>query len=146
MSLSSLYTDLLSILLPASLRDFSLVSVSESPSCIVLRLKESANNIPTALKDNSNVVLDGFCNPLELQTFPLKYKPVYFKIYRRRWKISGDNKHHSNRHDLHPSGVKATFEFANFLKGELGQTHDEYNACWRFASCSEQEVVALVSR
>jgi len=119
--------------------------VSESPSCIVLRLDESSNNIPTALKDNPNVVLDGFCNPLELQTFPLNDKPVYFKIYRRRWKVSGDKKHLSNRHDLHPSGIKATFEFANFLKEELGQTLDEYNSCWRFVACTEQEVVALVS-
>jgi len=93
MSFSSLYTDLLQILIPASLRDFSLVSVSGSPSCIVLRLEESANNIPPALKDNPNVVLDGFCNPLELQTFPLNDKPVYFKIYRRRWKVTGTNKH-----------------------------------------------------
>ena len=90
MSFSFLYTDLLSILLPASLRAFSLVSVSESPSCIVLRIEESVNNIPTALKDNPNVVLDGFCNPLELQSFPLNDKQVYFKIYRSRWKISGD--------------------------------------------------------
>jgi len=129
MSFSSLYTDLLLILLPASLRAFSLVSVSESPSCIVLRLEESVNNIPTGLKDNPNIVLDGFCNPLELQTFPLNDKPVYFKIYRCRWKVSGDNKHHSNCHDLHPSGVKATFEFATFLKEELGQTLYEYNSC-----------------
>jgi len=129
MSLSSLYTDLLQILIPASLRDFSLVSVSESPSCIVLRLEESVNNIPTALKDNPNIVLDDFCNPLELQTFPLNDKPVYFKIYRRMWKVSGDNKHHSNRHNLHPLGVKATFEFATFLKEDIGQTLDEYNSC-----------------
>jgi len=76
MSLSSLYTDLLSILIPASLRDFSLVSVSEYPSCIVLRLEESVNNIPYALKNMPNIVLDGFCNPLELQTFPLNDKPI----------------------------------------------------------------------
>ena len=88
MFLSSLYTDLLLILLPASLRDFSLVSVPESPSCIVLRLEESTNNIPVALKNMPNVVLDGFCNSLELRTFPLNDKPVYFKIYRSRWKIS----------------------------------------------------------
>ena len=145
MSFSSFYTDLLSILIPASLRAFSLASVSESPSCIVLRLEESINNIPPALKNMPNIVLDGFCNPLELQTFPLNDRHVYFKIYRCRWKISGDKKHHSNRHDLHPLGVKATFEFANFLKEELGQTLDEYNSCWRFIACSEQEVVALVS-
>jgi len=137
MSFSSLYTDLLSILLPASLQDFSLVSVSDSPSCIVLRLDESVNNIPTALKNMPNVVLDGFCNSLELQTLPLNDKPVYFKIYRRRWKVPGTNKHHSNCHNLHPLGVKATFEFATFLKEELGQTLYEYNSCWRFIACSE---------
>jgi len=85
MSLSSLRSDLLLILISASLRDFS--SVSESPNCIVLRLEESVNNIPSALKNNPNVILEGFCNPLELQTFSLNDKFVYFKICRRRWKI-----------------------------------------------------------
>jgi len=74
MSLSSLYTDLLLILIPASLRDFSLVSVSESPSCIVLRLEESANNIPAALKNNPNIVLEVFCNPLELQASSARFR------------------------------------------------------------------------
>ena len=74
MSFSSLYSDLLSILIPASLRDFSLVSVSESPCCIVLRLEESANNIPTALKIMPNIVLDGFCNPLELQVSSARFR------------------------------------------------------------------------
>ena len=73
-SSSSLNTDLLSILIPASLREFSLVSVSVSPSCIVLRLDESANNIPSALKDNPNIVLDGFCNPLELQASSARFR------------------------------------------------------------------------
>ena len=74
MSFTSLYTDLLSILIPASLRDFSLVSVSESPSCIVLRLDESANNIPSALKDMPNIVLEVFCNPLELQVSSVRFR------------------------------------------------------------------------
>jgi hypothetical protein len=38
----------------------------------------------------------------------------------------GSNQHYSNRYDLHPEGVKATHEFASFLKGEIGCTPDEY--------------------
>ena len=69
MSFSSLYTDLLSILLPASLRAFSLASVSELPSCIVLRLEESVNNIPMALKDNPNVFWMVFVIPWNYRHF-----------------------------------------------------------------------------
>jgi hypothetical protein len=77
--------------------------------------------------------LDDFTNSVELQTFPLKDKPVYFKVYRRRWKEKGTNNPHSNRYDLHPEKVKATHEFAAFLKEDVGQTLREYNAFWGFA-------------
>ena len=42
----------------------------------------------------------------ELQSFPLKGKPVYFKIYRYRWKESGGNRPHSHQYDLHIAGIK----------------------------------------
>ena len=125
-------SQVLSVLIPESLRAFHLVSVAEHPTHIELRLEDSAEDIPLELKDCTDVVLDGFTNPLELQSFPLKDKPVYFKIYRRRWRQSGSKQHYSHRYDLHPEGVKATHEFASFLKGEVGQTLGEYNAFWGF--------------
>ena len=40
------------------------------------------------------------------------------KFYRRRWKLSCSDQHYSNRYDFHMKEMKATHEFASFLKGE----------------------------
>jgi len=130
----TLLSHVLSVLIPESLSAFHLVSVKEHSEYIELRLEDSADLLPKTLKKSTNIVLDGFTNPLELQSFPLKGKPVYFKIYRRRWKESGGKEHYSHRYDLHPEGVKATQEFASFLKDEVRQTLGEYNALWGFPS------------
>ena len=122
----------LSVLIPDSLSDFVLAEVKEYKDRIEFRMEEKETNIPVSLVGKENVVLDGFCNPIELQSFPLKEKPVFYKVYRRRWKISGENKHVSNERELHPEGVKATQEFASFLKEEVGLSLGEYNTLWGF--------------
>ena len=132
MSESKLLSDIISVLIPESLSSFHLVSVKEYPTYIELRLEDSAEIKPSELANSKTVVLDGFTNPVELQSFPLKEKPIYFKIYRHRWKESGSNKHYSHSYNLHPEGVKATHEFASFLKEEVGQTLREYNTLWGF--------------
>ena len=134
MSENKILSELLSVVIPESLSEFRLVSSKEHSQYISLRLEDSADNIPSELQHSSCVVLDGYCNPIELQSFPLKGKPVYFKIYRHRWKESGGNRPHSHQYDLHPAGVKATQEFASFLKDEVRQTLGEYNALWGFPS------------
>jgi hypothetical protein len=73
-----------------------------------------------------NTVLDGFCNPVELLHYSIRDRPLYLKIYRRRRKESGSNKHYGNHYDLHPEGVKATHRFASFLKDEAGLAPDGY--------------------
>ena len=113
---------LLSVLLPTTINQyFTLAEVKECKEHIEIRLEELPELLPHELSSVSGIILDGFCNPIELQTFPLKGKPVYLKLYRRRWKQSGNNKHYSNNYDLHPEGVKATYDFASFLKEEYGQ-------------------------
>lgn len=129
---NSLLTDVLAVLVPSSLSNFNLVSVTEHPTYIEFRMEEKVELIPSSLVGKTNIVLDGFCNPVELQSFLLKDKPVYFKVYRRRWRENSSKVHHSNQYNLHPTGVKATFEFASFLKDEVRQTLGEYNAFWGF--------------
>jgi hypothetical protein len=125
--MSTLFQDLLSSLLPSTIYQyFSPVSITEKAHGIELRMEECVELVPTELSGSLSVVLDGFCNPLELLHFSMKGKPLYLKLYRRRWKESGSSKHYSNVYDLHPEGVKATHEFASFLKGEVGYTPDEY--------------------
>ena len=89
---------------------FEFVRITENPDGFEMRLEEYAEFVPPAMSNISDIVLDGFCNPLELLHFSVKGKPLYLKLYRRRWKSSFSNKHYSNRYDLHPEGVKATHE------------------------------------
>ena len=106
---------------------FEVAEVKEHKDRIEIKMEELRELVPPGLHSCNDIVLDGFCNPLELQSFPLKGKPVYLKLYRRRWKGRGSKVHFSNDYDLHPEGVKATREFAAFLKEAFGYTPGQYN-------------------
>jgi len=114
------------ILLPKEIADkFDISYIKEHKEYITIELKEKDELIPQ-VKDKE-LVLDGYLNPIELQTFPLKGKSVYVRIYRKRWKEKGGGESYSNQYEFNPEGVKATKEFASFLKGAFGQTPDQYN-------------------
>jgi len=119
--------DLLKSMLPKDICEhFDAVSINKTGYGYEMILEEYSKFVPSELSDVSPIVLDGFCNPIELLHFSIKGKPLYLKIFRRRWKLSGSKIHYSNSYSLHPEGVKATHEFASFLKGEAGCTADEY--------------------
>lgn len=119
---------LFSVLFPKEVTEyFTIKKVEEQKDRVLIRLEELPELVPDGLKGDTEVCLDGFCNPIELQSFPLKGKPVYLHLYRRRWKRKGETQHYSNSYNLHPEGVKATSEFAAFLKDTFGYTPDEYN-------------------
>jgi hypothetical protein len=125
--MDQLLHNLVSSLLPTEIyQHFALISLTDKIHGIEMRLEEYAELVPPEMADKSTVVLDGFCNPLELLHFSMKGKPLYLRLYRRRWKESKSDIHYSNTYNLHPEGVKATHEFAAFLKGEVGCTPDEY--------------------
>jgi hypothetical protein len=105
---------------------FELTSLTEKSHGFEMVLEESAALAPAELVNKPCIVLDGFRNPVELLHFHIKGKPLYLKLYRRRWKESGGSKHYSNSYNLHPAGAKTAHEFASFLKGEVGCTTDEY--------------------
>jgi hypothetical protein len=107
---------------------FEVKNIKEFTDNIEIRLEELAELVPNELNEVSGkIILDGFCNPVELQSFPLKGKAVNLKLYRRRWKEKGTSHHYSNSYTLHPQGVKATTDFASFLKEAIGQTTGEHN-------------------
>lgn len=82
----------------------------------VIELREKEEKIPDEL--TQDVVLDGFCNPIEVMSFGFSLGPVYLKIYRRRWKQSNDKKHYSNDYDFTLKGFKMVPELGIFLKEE----------------------------
>ena len=59
-----------------------------------LILHEKEHLIPQVLKDKEAVVLDGFCNPLQILSHCFSLKPVYLIIQRRRRKYANTNKHY----------------------------------------------------
>ncbi len=113
----SILQSLFSVLFPEEIAmHFEINKVKEFKSHIEIHLQELAELVPKDLSTTEEIVLDGLCNPLELQSFPLKGKSVYLKLFRRRWKEKGKKKHFSNTYNFNPQGVKATKEFASFLK------------------------------
>ncbi len=72
---------------------------------ITILFEEKANLILQELKEK-NAVLDGFVNPIDLMTFPLKDKTVYLSIKRRRLKEPGKtDKTYHNTYNLHRGGM-----------------------------------------
>lgn len=128
----ALYQDLLKLIVPKEITDnFELIEIIEKTNMITLSFEELTSWIPKPLS-GKEVVLDGYLNQLELQTFPLKDKTVYIALRRRRWKEKGDSQQsYSNTYELHVEGMKTTKEFGAFLKEEFGLQPDEYNKLWK---------------
>jgi hypothetical protein len=125
--MDNIYELIFRTLLPSDiLKDFLPVSISEKQHGVELRMEERETNLPIELSGISDAVKDGFCNPVELLHFHMNGKPLYLQLYRRRWRQSCSSRHYSNSYNLHPEGVKATYEFAAFLKESGGITTDEY--------------------
>lgn len=111
-----LLDDLMKLHIPAEyLKYFDLHEVRDKPDCYELVLHEKEGLIPKELKDR-DVVLDGFCNPVNIVGHSFSIKKIYLIAYRRRWKERNSGKHCSNEYDLHPTGAKITRSLADFLK------------------------------
>jgi len=112
-------------------KNFEVTSIIEKRESITIVFEEKIDLVPKELK-GKEVVLDGFLNPVTLQTFPLKDKMVYLSLKRRRWKELGTtDKSCFNTYELHRQGMKTTNGFGNFLKEELGLRPSEYNKLWK---------------
>ena len=112
-----LATSLSSMLVPAYiLKDFAIYSAKESSDYWTLELREKEDRIPVELSSFSDIVLDGYCNPIEIQSAAFILKPVYLKCYRRRWKRSNQDEHYSNDYTLHRPKVKVVEEMTHFFK------------------------------
>lgn len=107
------------ILIPEEyLQDFEVNHMENKQEEWVIELVEKEDRIPAALK-NKEVVLDGYCNEIDILTHAFSLKKIYLRLIRRRWKQRGSTQHYSNEYNLHIPGMKTTREFRDFLK-EIG--------------------------
>lgn len=100
------------------LNDFEANHIEERPDEWIIELVEKEDRIPNVLK-GKDVVLDGYCNEIDILTHAFSLKKIYLRLIRRRWKERGGTKAYSNDYDLHIAGMKTTREFRDFLK-EIG--------------------------
>jgi len=116
-------TELIQLFVPANiLAHFEYENYEEVSGIIRIYLveKQDPDHYPKNLKGKGKRSLNGFLNPIELQTFPTQAKEVFLYLKRRRWKIEGSNTCYFNSYNFNDQGMKATKEFGAFLK-EIGR-------------------------
>jgi len=111
-----MYNKISSILVPENiLKDFDIFDAQESNTRWVIEMREKDDRVPSALISFPDVVLDGYCNPVDILSHSFVCKPVYLRIYRRRFKRSNEDEHFSNDYDFSLKGLKMVPELGFFL-------------------------------
>ena len=117
--------EVLSLIVPTEvLKHFDYEKHSEQSGVYLIELveKDDLDHIPKAILREGKVVLNGFMNSVDLQTYPLQGKEVFLRLKRRRWRLKNDEskKSYFNEYDFAYPGIKATKAFGAFLK-EIGR-------------------------
>ncbi len=106
---------LIKLILPKELSDyFTVLGIKEEDKNIELFLEEK--NIPPEGYKKDDLLSKGYYEPVSIQDFPLRDRPVYLNIKRRRWKVKSTQKSISRDWKTVAQGTQLTQEFADFLK------------------------------
>lgn len=115
--------DIITLIVPKDiLEHFSYHDYHESGGVYIIELveKDDVKHIPKAILRQGKYALNGYMNPIELQTYPLQGKEVFLRLTRRKWKVQGTTRSYSNEYNFNLPGMKATIDFGVFLK-EIGR-------------------------
>jgi len=116
-SVESLFSTVSSMLVPEHiLSDFEIWDAHEYKTRWVIEMREKPGVIPSVLSGYEDIVFDGYCNPIEALSHSFVCKPVYLRLYRRRYKRSNSDTHYSNEYDVTLKGVRMVPEMGFFLK------------------------------
>ena len=118
-STDRLFTTVSSMLVPAHvLAHFEIWDAHEYPERWVIEMREKECRLPSVLAVCNDVVFDGYTNPVETLSHSFVCKPIWLKLYRRRYKRAGTDSHYSNEYDVSLKGVRMVPELGLFLKEE----------------------------
>ena len=116
-SIDSLYTTISNMLVPNHiLENFDIWDAEEHLNRWVIEMREKTGRIPSELRGYEDVVSDGYCNPMETISHSFICKPVYLRLFRRRYKRSNSDIHYSNSYDVTLKGVRIVPELGIFFK------------------------------
>jgi hypothetical protein len=116
-NVESLFSTVSSMLVPEHiLAYFEIWDAQEYKDRWVIEMREKEGFIPKELSEYQDIVFDGYCNPLEALSHSFVCKPIYLRLYRRRYKRSNEDEHFSNEYDVTLKGVRMVPELGIFLK------------------------------
>lgn len=108
--------EILSLLLPQELLEyFDVTKAEKTEESLVIYLEEK--NIPPEKYADNKLVSKGFYDPKTVQDFPLRGKPCFLNVKRRRWTNLDTGAIVCRDLSLEAYGTRITQEFASFLKG-----------------------------
>jgi len=117
--IDTLFSTVSQMLVPSHiLEHFDIWNAREHNNRWVIEMREKEGFLPKSLSECSDVVLDGYCNALEVLSHSFVCKPVYLRLFRRRYKRSNSDVHFSNDYDVTLKGVRMVPEMGFFLKEE----------------------------
>ena len=118
-SIDTLFSTVSHMLVPGHiLEHFDIWDAREHKNRWVIDMREKEGFIPDTLSGFSDIVFDGYCNPIEAISHSFVCKPVYLRLFRRRYKRSNEDQHFSNAYDVTLKGVRMVPEMGFFLKEE----------------------------
>ena len=116
-SIDTLFSTVSSMLVPSHiLEHFEIWDAHEHKTRWVIVMREKEGKIPEALSGFDDVVLDGYTNPIDALSHSYVCKPIYLRLFRRRYKRSNKDEHFSNEYDVTLKGVRLVPEMGFFLK------------------------------
>lgn len=118
------YSTLIRLILPEELFDFFKLTDLEVKDHQVHVYLEEKDLKPEGY-ESEKLTSKGFHAPITIQDFPLRDKPLFLHIRRRRWLVESTGLVISRNWNTVAQGTRMTKGFATFLKGLLGFIPDQ---------------------
>lgn len=108
--------DLLNLVLPHGVLEyFRVTEINKENESYFISLEEK--DLPPEQYKGNKLISHGFYNTVTIQDFPLRGKPCFLLVKRRRWLNKDTGKIVSRDWDIVAKGTRITQDFATFLKG-----------------------------
>lgn len=108
--------ELLSMILPGGILEyFNVTGFKKEEDLSFIDLEEK--NIPPEQYKDQKLISKGFYETITIQDYPLRGKPFFLRVKRRRWTIEETGQIVSRDWNIVARGTRLTEDFATFLKG-----------------------------
>lgn len=113
------YRALIQLLLPKEIFDYFTLRKLEVTENKIHAYLDEENNVPEGYEEEK-LISKGFHSSITIQDFPIRDKPMFLHVRRRRWQVESTGKVVGRDWDTVAKGTRLTKDFATFLKGILG--------------------------